>query len=361
MPELQLLTPYIIGDLSLRNRIVMSPMTRSRSPQGFVTDITVQYYEQRASAGLLVSEATNISPQAVGSAFTPGIFTTQQITSWRKVTEAVHQKDGLIFCQLWHSGRISHPDFLNGDLPVAPSAIGTGGKIFTPTGWKEMVTPRELTLLEIQQIVEDYRQAAINAMEAGFDGVELHGAFGYLPNQFLSDQSNQRTDNYGGSVENRARFTLEVMQALISVWGSQRVGIRIAPNNVFNAVLDSNPATIYDHLVSELDKMDLAYLSLMNHPIDLSAYPQGIADLKKHYRERYQGTLMTNVGYTRESGEETLLHGKADLVAYGTLYISNPDLVERFASDLPLNPADRATFYGGDEKGYIDYPYWVEN
>lgn len=361
MTELQLLTPYKIGDLLLRNRVVMSPMTRSRSPQGFVTDLTVEYYVQRASAGLIVSEATNISPQAVGSAFTPGIFTAQQIAAWRTVTEAVHQKEGLIFCQLWHSGRISHPNFLNGDLPVAPSAIGTGGKIFTPTGWKEMVAPRELTLLEIQQVVEDYRQAAINAMEAGFDGVELHGAFGYLPNQFLSDKSNHRTDEYGGSLENRARFALEVMQALISVWGSQRVGIRIAPNNVFNAVLDSNPAAIYDYLVAELDKMNLAYLSLMNHSIDLADYPQGIPNLKHHYRERYAGTLMTNVGYTRESGEETLQQDKADLVAYGTLYISNPDLVERFSADLPLNPADRATFYGGDEKGYTDYPYWVEN
>ncbi|MFN8354723.1 MAG: alkene reductase [Spirosomataceae bacterium] len=360
MPDLQLLSPYQLGDLTLRNRIIMSPMTRSRSPQGFVTDLTIDYYAQRASAGLIITEATNISSQAVGAAFTPGLFTPQQIDAWRKVTDAVHEQNGLIFCQLWHSGRISHPDFHGGNDPVAPSAISAGGRIFTPEGWKEMPVPRELTIAEIQQIINDYRQAARNAQLAGFDGVELHGAFGYLPNQFLSDQSNRRTDEYGGSVENRVRFTIEVMQALLDVWDSRRVGIRIAPNNVFNAVLDSNPAALYDYLVERLNPMNLAYLSLMNHPVDLSVHPQGIVHLKQRYRESYQGTLMTTVGYTRESGEETLQNNHADLIAYGTLYIANPDLVERFEANLPLNPPDRSTFYGGGAKGYIDYPAWQE-
>lgn len=360
MSQIPLLTPYQMGDLDLLNRVVMAPMTRNRSKEGLANDLNEEYYTQRASAGLLVTEAIPISEQAIGAPWVPGLFTETQAESWAKVVKAVHQKGGRIVAQLWHTGRVSHPYYLRGELPVGPSAIKAEGRVFTPEGLKEYVTPRALAVSEIKQIVDDYRRAAQFALQAGFDGIELHAAFGYLPNQFLSDASNQRTDEYGGTVENRSRFVLEVMRAFCTVWPSRRVGIRIAPSNVYNSVLDSNPPLIYDYLVKQLNSLQLAYLSLMNPFVKEHTNPHFISDVTGHFRNIYEGTLITNVNYTRESGNEAISQGKADLVAYGSLYVANPDLVERFAANAPLNMPDKTKYYGGDAQGYTDYPFWQE-
>lgn len=353
-----LLSSFQLGDLLLPNRVVMAPMTRNRSKEGIANDLNIEYYTQRASAGLIVTEAIPISEQAIGAPWVPGLYTPQQAAQWSKVVEAVHQKGGRIFAQLWHTGRVSHPYYQNGNLPVGPSAIKAEGKVFTPEGMKDYVVPRELTIPEIKAIIADYQQAARFALQAGFDGIELHGAFGYLPNQFLSDASNQRNDEYGGSVQHRSRFVIEIMEAFCEVWPSQRVGIRLAPSNVYNGVLDSNPPLLYDYLVNELNRFNLAYLSLMNPFVKEHPNPNFIYDVTERYRAIYQGTLITNVNYNQELGNEAIAQGKADLVAYGSLYVANPDLVERFAANAPLNTPDKSTYYGGDAKGYTDYPTW---
>jgi N-ethylmaleimide reductase len=352
-----LLTPYTLGDLELKNRVVMAPMTRSRTPNTIPNDLNVAYYTQRANAGLIVTEATNINTRGTGGPFTPGIFSLEQAEGWKKVTEAVHQRGGKIFLQLWHAGRVSHPGNNGGQQPVAPSAIPAEGKTFTANGLQEYVVPSALSIAEIQAIVEEYGQATRHAQIAGFDGVELHGAFGYLPNQFLSDASNQRQDEYGGSVENRARFVLEVMDALCSAWDSKRVGIRLAPSNVYNGVLDSNPPAIYDYLVAKLNAYDLAYLSLMEAFVKEHPNPNFIYDVSGHFRPLYQGTLITNGGINQERGNWLIESGQADLIAFGQLYIANPDLVERFAQAAELALPDRSTYYGGDERGYTDYGF----
>jgi N-ethylmaleimide reductase len=355
---MKLLESYQLQDLSLQNRLVVAPMTRSRAYDSIPTDLIVEYYAQRASAGLIVTEATNVSAQAIGGPYTPGIYTQAQIDGWKRVTEAVHARGAKIFVQLWHTGRASHSYFHGGDLPVAPSAVAIKGKIFTPEGMKDYETPRELSVSEIEQIVEDYAQATRNAQEAGFDGVELHASFGYLPNQFLSDASNHRTDQYGGSVENRSRFVIEIMEKLCAIW-PQRVGIRLAPSNQYNDVLDSNPPAIYDYLIQKLNDFPLAYLSLQETLAKEHPNTNYIFDVTQRYRPLFEGVVITNTGLTKDTGEAMLENNLADLVAYGLLYIANPDLAERFAQNAPLNEPlpNRKGFYGGNHEGFTDYPF----
>ena len=354
-----LLSPIKLGRYDLPNRIVMAPLTRNRAAAGNVPQtMNAEYYAQRASAGLIITEASQISPQGLGYPATPGIYSPEQVEGWKLVTQAVHQKGGRIFIQLWHVGRISHPSLQpNGELPVAPSAIAPAGMASTYTGEQPFVTPRALETDEIPGIIQQYRQAAENALAAGFDGVEIHGANGYLLDQFLQDGSNQRSDQYGGSIENRTRLLLEVTEAVVAVWGADRVGIRLSPNGTFNDMHDSDPAALFDYVVSALNRFELAYLHLVE-PRWTSPTPESdITALKAgHFRPLYHGTLITAGGYDRQQGNEVIAAGQADLVAYGRWFISNPDLPARFAQEAPLNAYDRSTFYGGDEKGYTDYP-----
>lgn len=363
MEKIELLKPYRLGKYELKNRVVMAPMTRNRAGEGNIpTDLNVLYYAQRASAGLIVTEATQISAQGIGYPDTPGIHTERQIEGWKKVTDAVHLNGGLIFIQLWHVGRISHPYFLGGGYPVAPSPIRPEGMTFTPEGMKEFLTPRELEIDEIADIVEQYRIASKNAIHAGFDGVEIHGANGYLIDQFLQDGSNKRKDKFGGSEENRARFALEVVEAVADAIGPDRVGIRISPGGIFNDMFDSNPESVFDYLVKELNKYNLAYLHVIEASSDLDPiiHAHYIHDITGHFRERFNGTLISNGNYNKESGISALANNRADLVSYGRLFISNPDLPKRFELDAPLAESDQSTFYGGDKKGYTDYPPFGE-
>ncbi len=354
-----LLSSVKLGRYTFPNRIVLAPLTRNRAAAGNVpTPLNALYYEQRASAGLLITEASQVSPQGQGYPNTPGIYSPEQVAGWRLVTDAVHAKGGKIFLQLWHVGRISHPDFQpNGDLPVAPSAIAPEGEVYTYEGAKPYVTPRALELEEIPLIIEQYRLGAKNALEAGFDGVEVHSANGYLLDQFLQDSTNHRTDIYGGSVENRARLLLEVIEAVVDVWGSDRVGVRLSPSGTFGSVYDSNRAVTFGHAVKELNRFNLAYLHLVAPRVEGFGSAEDQPDLgAEFFRPIFNGTIITAGGYTFETGNAAIASGNADLVAFGRLYIANPDLVERFASGADLNKPDRNTFYGGDERGYTDYP-----
>lgn len=347
-----------LGELPLQNSMAMAPMTRSRADiHGVVGDLTVLYYVQRASAGLLITEGINISEQALGSPFTPGIYSQTQIDAWKKVTKAVHEKGGAIYAQLWHTGRVGHSLDKKGILPVAPSAIAIQAQQhFTSQGPKAYETPRALETEEVKQIVQDYKQAAINAIEAGFDGVELHGAFGYLPNQFLVESANQRTDEYGGSIENRSRFVVEVMQAMVDAIGAGKVGIKLSPSIPYNSIIDSNPTALYTHLIAELDKMPLAYIHLMNAMFPTDNLPQYPRDIMTTFGTLTKHMVMANGGYNRETGEQELAKGIAKMVSYGALFLANPDLPKRFELNEALNKADHSTFYGGGEKGYTDYP-----
>ncbi|NJL23393.1 MAG: alkene reductase, partial [Leptolyngbyaceae cyanobacterium SM1_3_5] len=314
------------------------------------------YYAQRATAGLLITEASQVASEGLGYPATPGIHSPEQVAGWKLVTEAVHAKGGRIFLQLWHVGRISHPDLQpNGALPVAPSAIAPQGMASTYEGNKPFVTPRALDRSEIPGIVEQYRQGAKNALEAGFDGAEVHGANGYLLDQFLRDGSNQRSDEYGGSIENRARLLLEVTEAVVGVWGSDRVGIRLSPSGTFNDMRDSNPEATFGYVVEQLNRFNLAYLHLIE-PSEADARHGGKPVPTAYFRSIYQGNLIVANEYDLAKGNEAIASGAADLVAYGRLFIANPDLVERFQLDAPLNEPDVNTFYGGDAKGYTDYP-----
>ncbi len=355
---MKLLEPFNIDGLLLSNRMAMAPMTRSRaSKAGVIQDITATYYEQRASIGLLITEAVNISAQAIGSPYTPGIYTAEQIEAWKKITTAVHNQGGKIFMQLWHTGRVGHSVDKGGNLPVAPSAIGIQGqKHFTSQGPKDYETPRALSTDEVKAIVNDYHQAAINAKEAGFDGVELHGAFGYLPNQFLVDGANQRTDEYGGSIENRSRFVLEIMQKLVDVWGPGKAGIKLSPSIPFNGMVDSDPTALFSYLITELNKMPLAYLHLMQGLFPLDNFPTWPKDTVATFGPLFDKTIIANGGYTRDSAEALLQSGGAAMVSFGALALANPDLPKRFELDAPYNTPDKGSFYGGTEKGYTDYP-----
>ena len=354
-----LLTPFKLGSYTLQNRIVMAPLTRNRTVADNVPNaLMALHYEQRATAGLLISEATQVSPQGLGYPNTPGIHSPEQIEGWKLITNAVHAKGGKIFLQLWHVGRISHPDLQpNGDLPVAPSAIAPEGEVATYTGMKPYVTPRALELAESPEIVEQYRIGAENALEAGFDGVEVHSANGYLLDQFLQDNTNHRTDIYGGSLENRARLLMEVMEAVVNVWGSDRVGVRLSPSGIFNSMYDSNRAATFGYVVKELNRFNLTYLHLVAPRVEGFGSAEDQPDLgADFFRPIFKGTIITAGGYSFETGNAAIASGNADLVSFGRLYIANPDLPERFAANAPLNKPDRNTFYGGDAKGYTDYP-----
>ncbi|MBL1203592.1 MAG: alkene reductase [Nostoc sp. ZfuVER08] len=357
--DINLFSPYQLGNLELPNRIVMAPLTRNRADEGNVPhQLNATYYTQRASAGLIISEATQVSAQGQGYPRTPGIHSPEQVEGWKLVTDAVHQQQGRIFLQLWHVGRISHPDLQpDGALPLAPSAIAAKGEASTFEGPKPFVTPRALETSEIPQIVEQYRQAAANALAAGFDGVEIHAANGYLIDQFLRDSTNQRTDKYGGSIENRTRFLLEVTEAVTSVWDSQRVGVRFSPSGTFNDIRDSNPLETFGYAAQALNQFNLAYLHIFE-AIDADIRHGAVVVPTSHIRDRFTNTLIVNGGYTREKGNAVIANKAADLVAFGTLFISNPDLPRRLALNAPLNEPNQATFYGGDEKGYTDYPFW---
>lgn len=357
-----LLESYDLAGLNLSNRLVMAPMTRSRAGEGNTpTDLMAEYYKQRASAGLIISEGTQISREGVGYPWTPGIHTDKQIDGWIKVTKAVHEEGGHIFAQIWHVGRVSHPVYHAGDKPVAPSAVKPEGELFTAEGMKEFVKPRALETEEIPAIVEDYAQAARNAIEAGFDGVEIHGANGYLIDQFIKDGTNKREDQYGGSIENRSRFALQVVDAVSDAIGAEKTGIRFSPAGRNQGIVDSNPKEVFGYLLKQLNDYDLAYVHFMEPMGDVSGLPNYPLEVTEFFRPVYNGTIITNVGFNRESGNKVLAENTADLVAYGQLFLANPDLPDRFAAKADLNEPDPDTFYGGDETGYTDYPFMDDN
>lgn len=355
---LDLFSPITLGTISLKNRIVMAPLTRSRAPKdsGAPQAMNVTYYEQRATAGLIITEATPISPMGHGYPFLPGIYTDEQVAGWKKVVDAVHAKGGKMILQLWHVGRISHPSLLpNNVLPVAPSAIKPAGQLYTYEGMVDFVEPRALDASELPNIVADYVHATKCALAAGFDGVEIHAANGYLLDQFLRDGTNKREDNYGGSIENRARLLMEVTAAVVAVAGSDKVGVRISPVNPFNDIEDSSPQALFNYVADSLNQFNLAYLHVVEGGIG-DAGETGSFDfvaLRKHFSNAY----MANLGYDKARGNAAIASGQADVIAYGVPFIANPDLVERYRTDAPLNVADEASFYGGNEKGYTDYPF----
>ncbi|WP_375434148.1 alkene reductase [uncultured Hymenobacter sp.] len=363
--ESTLFTPFQMGALHLPNRLVMAPMTRSRANNdgNVPTDSTVKYYVQRASAGLIITEGSQISQQGVGYIYTPGIHSEAQVAGWKKVTDAVHAEGGRIFMQLWHVGAISHPFFQNGELPVAPSAVQpTGVKAFTANGMEEIPAPRALETHEVKAVVEDFRKAAENAKQAGFDGVEIHGANGYLVDQFIQDNTNQRTDEYGGSVENRARFALEIVEAVTGVFGADRTGIRLSPTGNMGGINDSNRLATFSYVTEQLNKFGLAYLHVIEAlPGHRMAAQPGQEPVAPTLRQIFNGPFILNGGYTQETAEAALENNEADLIAFGIPFISNPDLVERYQRGTALNDPDQATFYGGDDHGYIDYPSLEES
>ncbi|MDO9710818.1 alkene reductase [Paracraurococcus lichenis] len=351
-----LFQPARLGPLTLPNRIVMAPLTRSRTgSRGIPGAMNAEYYRQRASAGLIIAEATQISGQGQGYAYTPGIHDEAQVEGWRRVTEAVHQAGGRIVLQLWHVGRISHESLQpGGALPVAPSAVRPEGQAFTEAGFQPHPTPRALETDEIPGIVADYRRAAENAKRAGFDGVEIHAANGYLIDQFLRDKTNRRTDRYGGSIENRTRFLLEVTEAVTQVWGGDRVGVRISPASPANDIADSNPQALFGYAVEQLNRFGLAYLHVVE---GATGGPRDVIPFDfLALRRAFNGAYMANNGYDLALAQQVLREDRADLIAFGRPFIANPDLVERLRTGAPLNELDRNTLYGGDAKGYIDYP-----
>jgi 2,4-dienoyl-CoA reductase-like NADH-dependent reductase (Old Yellow Enzyme family) len=337
-----------LGALTLKNRIIMAPLTRARAINNRIpNDLMVKYYEQRATAGLILTEATSITPMGVGYANTPGIWSEEQIKGWTKITKAVHKKDGKIFLQLWHVGRISDPMFLDGQLPVAPSAIKPAGHVSLVRPMKEYVTPRALELHEIKEIVQLYKKAAENAKLAGFDGVELHGANGYLLDQFLQSGTNHRTDEYGGSIDNRARLLLEATDAVISVWGADRVGVHLAPRGDSNDIGDSNPIETFSYVAKELDKRNIAFIFTREYVAEDSLTPL--------IRKNFKGAIIANEKFTKEMAEEAIVNNKADAVAFGLKFIANPDLPKRFLENTTLNEVNFKTIYTDNEVGYTDY------
>ncbi|RWA50124.1 alkene reductase [Cupriavidus sp. UYMSc13B] len=363
-----LFRPISVGPLSLPHRVAMAPLTRSRAgqPGNIPTDMNTTYYRQRSSAALIISEATQISPQGQGYAWTPGIHTEAQIAGWRAVADAVHAEGGRMFLQLWHVGRVSHPMFQPANaLPVAPSALPVPGKTFVtdPDGngiWADIPVPQALTAAGIAEIVADYRQAARNAMAAGMDGVEIHAGNGYLLDQFINSASNHRQDNYGGSIENRARFLLEVVDAVSAEIGAERVAVRLTPMGRFMGMGDATPEDTFGYIVGRLNEWPLAYLHLVEPAIvgtvrDEQVDPRWDAIIRQ-LRKTYQGVLMLAGGYDGESAERAIADGRADIIAFGRPFIGNPDLPERLRGNHPLNTPDAAAFFGGGAQGYVDYP-----
>lgn len=369
--ERKLFTPVQIGAIGLKHRVVMAPLTRSRSVQPGDTPghLMREYYEQRASdGGLIISEATTISITARGWFGAPGIYSDEQVAGWKKIADAVHAKGGRMFSQLWHMGRASHVDMTSGAVPVAPSVVpqywgpDSTAVASTPNGWFKPSPHRALDITEISGIVEDYRKAAERAKTAGFDGVELHGANGYLPDQFLQDGSNKRTDAYGGSIENRSRFLLEVVAAMVSVWGGNRVGVRIGPGGTWNEMSDSDPAALFDYVADQLNQFDLAYLHIIEPRVKGNVLvAEGREPVAaERLRKIFNGKIVAAGGYEPDTAEEIVEKGDADLVAFGRYFLANPDLPQRIRLGLPLNDYDRNTFYTFDAHGYIDYPFFGE-
>jgi N-ethylmaleimide reductase len=356
---LTLFAPYRLGPTGLKNRIVMASMTRGRTtnPGHAPNDLQVQYYRERASAGLILTEGTWVNRDAIGFINVPGLFTTAQVNGWRRVTDAVHAEGGVIFAQLAHSGAISHPNFFNGELPLAPSAVNPGLRAFTPTGFRDTVTPRAMTLADILKTVGDYRSAGRNAQEAGFDGVELHCATTYLLPQFLNTELNVREDAYGGSVENRCRIVLDILGGLIGVWGPGRVGAKISPTmNQGGFRLTEATVETYDYLVGKLNRLPLSHVQILRASGDLGGTPvEALQDTVAYYRARFDGTVIANCGYDKASATSLIERDGADLVSFAKPFISNPDLVRRFEYDLPLTPPIVETFYQGGSEGYVDY------
>jgi N-ethylmaleimide reductase len=354
--------PITLGNLQLKNRVFMAPLTRNRAePDGVPGTLASTYYSQRASAGLIVSEATQISPMGKGYINTPGIHSREQIAGWNNVVQAVHKADGRIFLQLWHVGRISHSSLLPGNTsPLAPSPITAKSQTVVATGFVDVSEPRAMTLADIRQTVEDYRMAAANAKAAGFDGVEIHAANGYLIDQFIQTKSNIRTDDYGGAVTNRVRFLREVVEAVLSIWESTRVGVRISPFGTFNDMGDENPEETFSHVVDVLNDFRLGYLHVVEASPGETSAGERLTGLFKHLRAKWNGIYIVNGGYDAARGELAVSDYRADAVAYGRLFLANPDLPKRLRYAGPLNAPDLTSFYGGTEHGYIDYPTWDE-
>ena len=359
-----LFDPITVGDVTLKNRVIMAPLTRMRSkqPGNIPHELNAKYYQQRASAGLIISEATQVSQQGQGYPGTPGIHSDDQVAGWKKVTEAVHGAGGKIFLQLWHVGRISHRSHQpNGELPVAPSAIQPSGGIYS-ADWQPVAfeTPRALETAEIAGIIADFRRGAENAKKAGFEGVEVHGANGYLLDQFLQDGSNKRSDQYGGSIENRARLLLEVVDQAIAVWGAGRVGVRLSPYGTFNDMSDSDPVKLFTYVLEQLSSRGIAYAHLVEPRSSLAGGQDSVVteapETRTIFRKSFKGTLISAGGYVREEALKAVESGTVDAVAFGRLFISNPDLPKRLELGSELNSYDRQSFYGGAEKGYTDYP-----
>ncbi len=360
MSDQALLKDYKSGVLDLPNRLVMAPMTRSRAdnPGNVPTgELQGEYYRQRASAGLIISEGAQVSERAVGYINTPGIYSKEQVEGWKEVTKKVHQENGRIFIQLWHVGRMSHPDFHNGELPLAPSELNPNAQSFTSEGLKDTVTPKAMTIEDIKTTVKDFGNAAKNSMEAGFDGVEIHSSNGYLFHQFFNATSNHRTDEYGGNIENRTRILFEVIDAIKKVMPENRIGLRLNPSlhGLFGITLDKETIPTFDYIIEKLNEYDLAYLHLSEPFTDVSEVPFAETEIAKRYRPIYKGTIIINGGFDQEKGNAVLDSGNADLVAYGKPFISNPDLAERFEQNLPLTEWDKDTFYTPGTKGYLDY------
>ena len=356
---MKILAKTTIGNMPVKNRMVMAPMTRSRTDEfGVVPELTALYYSQRAGAGLIISEAINISEQAVGLPFTPGIYTKHQIEAWKKVTDAVHKADGKIFAQLWHTGRAGHSLNRNGKLPVSSSAIAIEGlEIFTPDGMKPYEIPRELSTAETKKVVQDYKKAALNAIEAGFDGVEVQGGFGFLPNQFLAESSNTRTDEYGGSIENRSRFLIEIMSEITSAIGPDKAGIKLSPSNTYHGIQDSGQKAVYTYLFDKLNELPIAYFHLMQPLFPADNLPHHAKDVLADFGKMVKKHIIINGGYDRETAETEIDSDRAQFVSFGNLFLANPDLPKRFAQNAYLNEADKATMYGGGHEGYTDYPF----
>lgn len=355
-----LLQPITIGDLDLKNRIIMAPMTRNRADNedNIPTDIHAEYYSQRAQAGLIISEGSQVSERAVGYINAANIYKKEQVKAWQEITKAVHDKDGKIFIQLWHVGRISHPDFHNGEKPLAPSAINPNIKSYTPNGLKDTVTPKAMTTEEVLDTVQEFKRAAKNAVDAGFDGIELHASNGYLFHQFFNQCTNKREDVYGGSRENRTRFLFEVLDAVKVFWPENRIGVRLNPSLHGLSGMQADEETIptFEYIVEHLNSYDLAYLHLSEPFNDVSDVPFLVDNIAEHFRSLYKGNLMINGGFDQDSGNKIIEEGHADMVAYGKLFISNPDLPTRFEKHAELAEWDKDTFYVAGQKGYTDYP-----
>lgn len=360
MEKLLIFDSYQLNETQLSNRIVMAPMTRSRSSNtgNAATALTAKYYEQRASAGLIITEGTFVSEEAIGVVNVPGIYTSEQIDGWKLTTEAVHQKGGKIVAQLWHTGAYSHPDLHNGKKPLAPSAVNPNQQVFTAEGFKPSEVAQSMTIEDIKRTIADFKQGAINAFEAGFDGVELHGANGYLLQQFFSKNTNLREDEFGGTLENRARILFDILDELKQVVDIKKVAIRLNPslNGIMGILVDDETIAIYDYIVNRLNDYGMAYIHLIEPFTDVSGISDAIQEVAKHFRKIYKGTIIINRAFNKETATKVLNDGDADLVSFGVPFIANPDLVARFEINAPLNAPDQTTFYTPGEKGYTDYP-----